>query len=132
MTNKNRTIQACKDLAEKYRKPQGKRFFNCADCALCRVHLRGSEKGACNGCPLGDDKDMFGCNYFESNKKARQVSEKYAPGKPLVYPNSKKVSIKFIRRAEFFEKIIPILEKIPGSRFTNKGWKYFKELDRKW
>jgi len=129
MTNKDRAIQACRELAEKYRNPQGKRFFSVDNCNLCDIHFvleKSSEEKPCTGCPLSNEDQMGGCSEFESATKAR----KQLPG--LHYPNSSKTDKTFIARAEFFDKIIPILEKIPAARFTKSGWTYFKELDRTW
>jgi hypothetical protein len=40
----------------------------------------------------------------------------------------------FEARAKFFEKIIPMLEKIPAKAFIKSGWKYdyFKHISRDW
>ena len=127
MTNKDRTILACWKLAEKYRKPQGEKFFLPGSCPLCKIH----DRFTCKGCPLATETGKSGCWQFKSNIKAQAFLSKFDSLLNL-YPAKNKTSITFISRAEFFEKIIPILEKIPAKRFTKKGWTYFNELDRAW
>lgn len=131
MSNKSRTIQACRDLAEKYRKPQGKDFFLAKSCNLCIIHAKLVEDYLnCHGCPLAEESGLAGCSGFRSNQNARRALLPTALG--ITYSPNKRTSVHFYRRAEFFERIIPLLEQIPASRFTKKGWKYFKELDRSW
>lgn len=117
MTKKERTIKACRELAAKYRNPEGKRFFHDEYCPLCIIHLCG-----CEGCPLANEDGALGCYYFNSAKAAMKMSKQTD-----CVPNPA-----FNARAAFFDRIIPILEKIPASRFTKNGWKYFDELDRSW
>lgn len=116
MTKKERTIKACRELAAKYRKPEGKEFFRYAECALCKISGKMlSYQDNCYGCPLADKNGQQGCGKFRTYRNA--LNEKRGA---------------FNARAAFFDKIIPILEKIPASRFTKRGWEYFSELDRSW
>ena len=133
MTNKDRTIVACEELAKKYRKPQGKQFFLSDDCSLCKIN-RGAGLMECKGCPLADRGAEVGCTKFTSYRKAIKFLSKGTKFRSidLTYGGDRKTSVTFTRRAEFFEKIIPILKKIPAKRFTKVGWTYFKELDRAW
>lgn len=131
-SNKDRTIQACRDLAEKYRNPNGKKFFNIDHCSLCKIHEESSSDSECRGCPLANKEGEMECLAFTSYKKANKALKKRVGKYSIIYPNGRKVAVAFLRRAEFFEKIIPILEKIPSKRFTKKDWTYFKELNRAW
>lgn len=115
MTKKERTIRACRELAAKYREPEGEKFFSYADCPLCLMHY------CCGGCPLANEDGFRGCGKFRTYQKAVQHSQ-----------YNQRACKTFNARAAFFDKIIPILEEIPASRFTKKGWKYFDELDRRW
>ncbi len=110
MNKKERTIKAHRQLAEKYRSGKG-RFFEVGYCSLCLIHRL---DGKCHSCPLANECGRMGCCDFMSYDAA-------------VYRRSPEA---FELRAQFHEKIIPILEKIPAERFTRKGWTYFNELDR--
>ena len=103
-----RTIKACWELAAKYREPEGKEFFFTRSCPLCSIHNN------CLGCSMADHG--LGCVRFKS----------------YIYAQAAEGQKGFNARAAFFDKIIPILEGIPASRFTKKGWKYFDEMDRSW
>ncbi len=116
MTKKERTIKACRELAAKYREPKGETFFCDEHCPLCSIHYF-PNRGVCFGCPLAKQYSTVGCSHFSTYQSANKVS---AP------PEA------FNARAAFFDKIIPILEKIPASRFTKRGWEYFDMLDRSW
>jgi len=117
MNKKQLTIRACQELAEKYRNPEGKEFFHSESCPLCPIHI------SCRGCPLQRKRGVgYGCVDFKTFKKASAAEAK----SPLAQKRA------FNARARFFDKIIPILEKIPAARFTKKGWTYFEELDRNW
>ncbi|KKM61140.1 hypothetical protein LCGC14_1534710 [marine sediment metagenome] len=116
MTKKERTIKACRELAAKYREPEGKGlFFRRDSCPLCLIHDPNYSAG-CVGCPLADKGGDTGCIDFRTYKRANRCRTSYS----------------YNARAAFFDKIIPILEGIPASRFTKRGWKYFDELDRSW
>ncbi len=114
MTKKERTIKACRELAAKYRKPKGEVFFSYTECPLCSIPYNALFDD-CEGCPLADEDGERGCGKFRTYREAYS-------GYPEAYE----------ARAAFFDRIIPILEKIPASRFTKRGWKYFDELDRSW
>lgn len=130
MTKKERTIKACRELAAKYREPEGKTFFSTVSCPLCDIHEGFYD---CIGCPLADDCGEDGCVEFTTYLEAAEVARVNGCFK-IPTPESAKMPIQraFDARAAFFDKIIPILEKIPASRFTRKGWEYFDELDRSW
>ena len=116
MNKKDRTIKAHRQLAEKYRSGEGE-FFAIVSCSLCLIHASyGGRRNGCCGCPLANENGNTGCFYFKSYMRAYDTKT----------PES------FDLRAQFHEKIIPILEKIPAERFTRKGWTYFNELDRSW
>lgn len=118
-TKKERTIEACRELAEKYRKPQGKIFFTSAQCPLCDIFLKNH---SCIGCPLAGSNGYIGCESFDTYINAANSGYKESDfGKCL----NRKPNKQFLARAAFFDKIIPILEKAPASQFTKKGWKPF-------
>ena len=121
MTKKERTIKACRELAAKYRAPEGKTFFALEVCPLCTVHA--DTVNECHGCPLALMDGDEGCYQFNSNERAFDYYEET----DIIAPNPA-----FNARAAFFDKIIPILEGIPASRFTKRGWRYFDMLDWSW
>lgn len=123
MTKKERTIKACRQLAAKYREPEGKVFFILESCPLCKLHTLGACDN-CQGCPLAKENGNEGCYEFDSNDIAQGYYEEHDE---KLEPNPA-----FEARAAFFDRIIPILEGIPASRFTKKDWKYFDMLDRSW
>lgn len=130
MTNKERTIQACRDLAHKYRNPEGREFFNIKSCALCRVHFshRVYFDSDCRGCPLAKEDGAAGCSEFKSNDTAQRA--RFNADDDATDPKVRKA---FEKRAQFFDRIIPILEKWPEERFTAEGWKYSgEEIPREW
>jgi len=135
MNKKDRTIQACKDLAEKYRNPQGKNFCGTAACNLCAIHS--NNKANCKGCPLADVKGNIGCTQFEGYQNVAVHAEKVNTNDSeyhkdgYAYPLMKPHKV-MLNRAKFFDKIIPILKKIPAKRFTELGWKHFKEIKTNW
>ncbi len=123
MTKKERTIKACRELAAKYREPEGKVFFDFGKCSLCVISGRSArDNGDCLGCPMASSGKTteWGCVDFTSYEEA-VCADRY---------NEKNSA--FEARAAFFDKIIPILEGLPASRFTKRGWKYFEMLDRAW
>jgi len=66
---------------------------------------------------MADEDGNMGCDQFNSFEKASDAPE---TGFPL--------------RAKFFEKTLPMIEKVPARYFTPKGWRFsrFKFLDRSW
>jgi len=131
---KQRTIRACRELARKYRDPQGEYFFTYDDCLLCKIHFFRNfidSKNNCLGCPLANKDGKKGCIEFKSFNKAYKKFNEISSLSTFFYEDLKTPK-EFIKRAEFFEKIIPILERIPAERFTKKGWRYFDELNRNW
>ena len=131
MTKKERTIKACRELAAKYRKPEGEIFFLDKTCSLCTLHRTFHY---CKGCPLSNERGELGCFHFASCKRARCVATErlFHMQSKVRHKDLKYIASAFNIRAAFFDKIIPILEGIPASRFTTKGWKYFDMLDRSW
>ena len=137
MTNKELTIQACKQISKKYRemkKIDG--WFIRDNCPLCKIHYktiwkRHRSDKRCTGCPLADMHADVGCLDFASAKELIIELNTW-------YDNDHKdLDYKHLvgaakDRAEFYDKIIPILEQIPEERFTREGWTYFEELDRGW
>ena len=127
MTNKEKTIKAFKELIERYMRPIGQSFGHWDTCPLCEIfHVRRrklsrSRKSTikdCQGCPLADKNGEMGCINFESYPHV-DADSKFTP-----------FSIKQLealeRRAKFFEKYLPIIEKMPARKFTISGWSYFK------
>ena len=114
--NQELTIEACKYLVSKYRNAESKMgFFTSYTCPLCDIYPRPKD---CIGCPLASEHGRCGCVEFASYKRAS--------ARPFSKEN-------FEARAQFFEKIIPILEKLPPERFTKKGWKYTGDIiPREW
>lgn len=122
-----RTWKACRKLAAKYREPEGKVFFNYSECPLCQITVD-AFCGDCRGCPLAYKNGTKGCGKFRTYRRAyARAYERYSFNLAFT-PDV----VTFNARAAFFDKIIPILEKIPAKRFTKKGWRYFDELDRSW
>lgn len=128
MTYKERAIQACKNLAGKYMKPQGKVFFKGENCGFCDIYFDAFEFRYCKGCPFAKTSGKVGCIQFNTYKKASV----YLGLNTYKYPKDLPTHKTFIMAAKFLEKIIPILEKIPKERFTPSGWTYFNELNRDW
>ena len=130
MTKKEKTIKACKEMIFRYRNPLNYDFFKEKYCPLCKVHLTKINAIYCKGCPLADILGQTGCIYFRSFHHARNAHSSFS----ILYTSDAIDRWKeaALRRAEFFEKIIPILEKIPEKRFTKNGWRYFDEIKRRW
>lgn len=75
MTLKQRTIDACKEIAHKYRHPKDHEIGCTDSCALCNIYYSKENVSSfltCNGCPLStsDPNLEMGCINFESYKKA--------------------------------------------------------------
>ena len=135
MTKKERTIKACRELAAKYRKPEGRLFFCWLGCPLCHIH-KPHPCTICDGCPLAETYSppalhRPGCYQFRTAQNARKLVGDIYKGKGHKKQNHM-TNDAFDARAAFFDKIIPILEGIPAERFTKRGWKYFDMLDRSW
>lgn len=133
MTNKQRTIEACKQLADKYRKPKSEKFFGSNSCSLCNIFYTTNDTD-CISCPLATMGGRMGCIDFYTYRRASSVgtSRFNLICKPFLYPDNAVIIPEFLARAAFFDKIIPILQEIPARRFTRSGWTYFNELDRNW
>ena len=130
-TLKNRTIEACRELADKYRNPKGKQFFFVGTCPLCRLYSKHTDQkdghNSCKGCFMADEYAGAGCCEFQSYIEAiDSITGIYRK------ENISEPTIEFLNRANFFEMVIPILEKIPSNRFTPSGWKYFDMISRNW
>ena len=64
----------------------------------------------------------FGCTDFSTYKAAAE----FEPLKNKeIFPMDVETPQTFINRANFFEKVVPILEKVPSWRFTPSKWVYF-------
>lgn len=117
-TYKERTIDACKELIDKYENPDRKDFFLSCCCPLCQIYYY--KKHTCKGCFMSNFGGSMGCINFRSFKEA---SENLKIIEDYYYTDE---SMKYLKkRAKFFRKIIPILKKIPAEQFTPSGWKYF-------
>ena len=143
MTYKRKAIDACWRLVMKYENPVGEKFFVSNSCPLCQIYYLNNKcimkkrKLWCQGCPLAREADdefpvVAGCTKFASYINAKEVMFSNYGINICVSDSNNYPLEEFIDRANFFRKIIPILEKISPRRFTPSGWKYFKELDRNW
>lgn len=121
MTYKRKTIKACLELAKKYRKPQGLTFFCHTYCDLCIIYFN-YKPIKCKGCFMDNNGVDTGCSDFKTYKRVTDILSVFN----TFYPEDKKTSITFIRRAEFFERMAKELEKYPAKQFTPEGWKYFE------
>lgn len=133
---KQKTIQACLDLVYDYEHPHSKKgeFFYMGTCPLCKMYYYENEF-ECIGCILAEPNGSCGCCKFASYKKASRAYTKVARERTSTGNNvnlSEEVLVTFKTRANFFRKIIPILEELPNRKFTPSGWTYFKELNREW
>lgn len=65
---------------------------------------------------------------------ARKAQEWGGAELDFIFPDDVKTPPEFIARAKFFEKTLPMLEKVPAKYFTPSGWtkKVFAFLDRSW
>lgn len=120
-TNKELTIQAFKDLIVKYRNPEGQIFGRYDSCPLCTIHNHAGYGGDCTGCPLADKYGQQGCNDFESYPDNLDTND------TVVYiitdsPNNIALCNK---RAEFFEKYLPVIMECSEEQFTAGDWEYF-------
>jgi hypothetical protein len=120
MTNKEKTIMACHETIYKYRHPwefAPDDFFNTFTCSLCKLFRNVDYK--CKGCPLADKDGKMGCVNFVTYKSALRYFNRRKSSK--VEKNEH-----FENRAQFYEMLIGIIEKLPEERFTRNGWQYFK------
>lgn len=124
MTYKERTLKAVKELAHKYRNPEGEILFNTGNCSLCKIYFNEETEDTCRGCFMANRYGDGGCFNFKSFEKARKYEDYKA--------SSLERKEAFKARAKFFDKVTPILENIPASQFTPSGWKYFDEISRDW
>jgi len=134
MNKKEKTIQAFKDIANRYRNPQGKKFFSRETCELCNIHFsevsdpsfnndrRPYSNINCWGCPLASKSGGCGCKEYQSYKDAFYEYEyEVNQGGKII-----KSSESFIKRAEFFESKIEYLHGLPEFHFTKEGENYFR------
>ncbi len=147
-SKKARTIAACAELAAKYRNPDGKTFFLVLNCPLCIIHntvhvenpMLSKGTRTCVGCPLASKTGEVGCTRFDSYDNAHQdyirnmdrcEGEDYDSidmDTPIVCGYKGEPSIHFLRRAMFFDHLIPILSELPPERFTRAGWVFLDLL----
>ena len=136
-TYKQRTIEACEILQYKYSHPQRRTFFQIGFCSLCRIYnirlYNINSMPPCKGCFQSDKSGEYGCESYVTYMAAFKVLKMTTHGlTSYMYPKDEPTYQEFINRANYFKKIIPILEKIPARRFTPIGWKYFKEISKEW
>jgi len=123
MTYKQKTLKACKELSDKYRKPKGKEFFSNKSCPLCQIYLKRYDgikfTCTCKGCFMADKSGNTGCCYFKTYQLARNIYWQSFP------PSSSMKEI-FELRAKFFDKMIKELKEYPARKFVPLTWTYFK------
>jgi len=136
MNKKERTIEAMKNIAKRYReKDQAGGLFTSLTCALCEIHKNhgGRFGNDCRGCPLADKIGFMGCIDFRSYNEAYE-SRKFQPIRTIpTYGWLEQYDRKkLLARARFFENYaIPACEDIPEKQFTKRGFKYFNlDLDK--
>ena len=150
MTDKEKTIKACFKLREKYLWPNFEKDFYFKDvyCPLCRIYRISNIDTGCIGCfqrdPCGPS--VCGGYQWDSFEKAENAYDSYMDF--LLYDksfdpsgsvNQEKELLEdlrkaFIKRAEFFEKVITILQDIPEIYFDPEGWtqEAFEEIRNEW
>lgn len=116
MTNKELTIEAFKELIDKYKNPIGHIFGSYPSCPLCKIH----HDRSCRGCPLARGEGWQGCDDFKSFPHVTGSGETML--KEWLDASAKNA---FSKRAKFFEKYLPIIMEIPEEQFTKEGWKDF-------
>lgn len=99
-SNQQRFIEAAEITAQKWE--QGTHDYD--HCKFCEVAIKNFDKPFyCAPCPMANIDGGFGCVKFKSF--------------PIVPRKS-------LERAKFHrEYLIPLIESLPASRFTKKGWK---------
>ena len=111
-TYKERTIDACRELEEKYLTGLGP-FFQHASCPLCKIYRI---YAMCRGCFMASILGTMGCIHFKSYLNAELAHD--SNEESLYMPA-------FKERAKFFRDIIPVLENEPDSKFVPGTWEYF-------
>jgi hypothetical protein len=134
---KQRTLDACRELIEKYENYNaGKKYFNTDHCPLCQIYYGKLVTHRCPGCILSNSVgQIVGCNRFKSNKRAQDAYENYYGDTTSLNPEYnpfQQLTAAFQARADFFKKIIPILELEPEENFEPENKHYFINLDRSW
>lgn len=124
-TNKEKTIEAFKDLIVKYRNPVGKIFGKYTGCPLCAIHNVYGWGEQCKGCPLADELGEQGCNNFASFPTCPVDISNSDEDDYCTEQNKREYEKGFEARAKFFEKYLPVIKKCPESQFTEGGWVYF-------
>jgi len=127
---KERTLDACRELIDKYENYDAtKVYFNVSTCPLCQIYYSKIVTHRCPGCILSNSVgQIVGCNRFKSNKRAQDVYSKYQHS--LI--NIQRLKAAFQARADFFKKIIPMLELEPEENFEPENKHYFDKLNRSW
>jgi hypothetical protein len=119
---KKATIEACKQLIEKYENPKENVFFDSEYCPLCMIYV--SNFLDCEGCFMTNKNGEGGCMAFKSYLEAFRYE-----GSERCYNNNRKYYYEgqraYQKRANFFKKIIPYLEKQPAEKFHPDTWTYF-------
>ena len=128
MTNKDKTLQAKDELIIKYTERKMPKahlgFFSTFNCPLCIIHSHDN----CRGCPLANIFGHPGCTSFESYNKImvrvdRMRKNNHSKNYGIILQDPELIE-SMLKRIEFWKKVTPILEEMPASRFTRKGWKY--------
>lgn len=114
MTNKDKVIAGIKELILK-------RYTLNLDinCPLCDIFAW------CKGCPSANKRGGCDC---DSQPTFRDWGEAFDLRK------EKQISYQMACKARkvMWEKALPILEKLPASRFTKAGFKFFEEIKFMW
>jgi hypothetical protein len=127
---KQRTLDACRELIEKYENfDDGKKYFNIDHCPLCQIYYGKIVTHRCPGCILSNSVgQIVGCNRFKSNERAQDAYSKYQSDDI----DPQQLTTAFQSRADFFKKIIPMLELEPEENFEPENKHYFDKLNRSW
>ncbi len=135
-SNKQRTIKAHRELAKRYRSLTGNRGLGFQDkCPLCEIHWSSNVfcyPPQCTGCPMASESLNMGCVEFSSYKIALSASKLRLFKRSLFFLHLRERRTANLKRADFHERVIPILEQLPESCFTKEGGRYFPELIRTW
>ena len=139
MTYKEKTIAACKELLKKYKRADIDKdtYGEFRTCPLCQIYRINDRTNAlvllgyfCPGCFMASKPPSTHCRCltFASFKKVTKAVQKYRIDIDNLPDNRAEAKIALHERGAFYEKIIPMLEKIPAKYFTPSSWK-FKVFD---
>jgi hypothetical protein len=125
-TYKQRALEACRKIRDRYRNPDDDKYCTASKCTLCSIYSDGFN---CIGCPLSDNFGNSGCCDHDTYNDVLESLKLGSYSLGSYYQNTPKCNAAFTKRAKYYDRIIPILEKIPERRFTPSGWRYFKEIE---